>query len=111
MRGSRTVPEAELQVTSRKAIMLTYLRPAIVAAVNLLVLSASLRGEPPPAHETAADIELFAPDKLKWQAGPPSLPKGALIAVLEGDPTKEGPFVFRVKVPNGYRVPAAHAPE
>ncbi len=28
-----------------------------------------------------------------------------MIAVLEGDPTKEGPFVFRVKIPDGYRVP------
>jgi quercetin dioxygenase-like cupin family protein len=28
-----------------------------------------------------------------------------MIAVLEGDPTKEGPFVFRVKLPDGYRVP------
>jgi quercetin dioxygenase-like cupin family protein len=37
--------------------------------------------------------------------GPPSLPQGAKIAVLEGNPTKEGPFVFRVKVPDGYRIP------
>jgi quercetin dioxygenase-like cupin family protein len=28
-----------------------------------------------------------------------------MIAVLEGDPTKEGPFVFRLKLPDGYRVP------
>jgi quercetin dioxygenase-like cupin family protein len=28
-----------------------------------------------------------------------------MIAVLEGDPSKEGPFVFRVKVPDGYRIP------
>ena len=52
-----------------------------------------------------ADIELFAADKIKWQKGPPSLPKGAEIAVLEGDPNKEGPFVFRLKLPDGYRVP------
>jgi hypothetical protein len=45
------------------------------------------------------------PDDLNWQKGPPSLPPGAQIAVLEGDPTKEAPFVFRVKVPDGYRIP------
>src|SRR5262245_61728928 len=28
-----------------------------------------------------------------------------MIAKLEGDPTKDGPFVFRVKLPDGYRVP------
>ena len=56
-------------------------------------------------HKDAAEIELFPPGKIKWQAGPDSLPKGAMFAVLEGDPSKEGPFVFRVKVPDGYRVP------
>ncbi len=79
---------------------------AILAASATLVLSAALRGEPPtPGHKEAADIELFAADKIKWQEGPPSLPKGAMIAVLEGNPSKEGPFVFRVKLPDGYRVP------
>lgn len=28
-----------------------------------------------------------------------------MIAVLEGDPNKEGPFVFRVKALDGYRIP------
>src|SRR6187399_3200322 len=50
-------------------------------------------------------FRVSAPDKLDWKDGPPSLPKGAKIAVLEGDPGKEGPFVFRVKVPDGYRIP------
>jgi anti-sigma factor ChrR (cupin superfamily) len=27
------------------------------------------------------------------------------MAVLEGDPNREGPFVFRLKLPDGYRVP------
>ncbi|OJW06987.1 MAG: hypothetical protein BGO49_27455 [Planctomycetales bacterium 71-10] len=44
-------------------------------------------------------------DKIRWKAGPPSLPPGAEFAVLEGDPSKPGPFVFRVKVPDGYRIP------
>src|SRR5436190_8038148 len=49
-------------------------------------------------------LAIFAPDKMQWGDGPPSLPKGAKIAVLEGDPSKEGPFVFRLKLPDGYRV-------
>jgi hypothetical protein len=48
---------------------------------------------------------LHRPDDLKWKDGPPSLPPGAKIAVLEGDPAKPGPFVFRVKVPDGYKIP------
>jgi quercetin dioxygenase-like cupin family protein len=44
-------------------------------------------------------------DGLKWQDGPASLPPGAKLAVLEGDPTKNGPFVMRIKLPDGYRLP------
>src|SRR5438105_11758726 len=57
------------------------------------------------------EAEVFPPEKVKWKEGPPSLPKGAMIAVLEGDPNKEGPFVFRVKVPDGYRVPVHTHPK
>src|SRR5690242_11768458 len=49
--------------------------------------------------------QIHTPDQLKWQEGPPSLPPGAKIAVLEGDPTKEGPFTMRAKMPDGYSVP------
>lgn len=60
-----------------------------------------------PAHadEHSEGITIHIPDKLVWKNGPQSLPKGAQFAVLEGDPGKEGPFVFRVKVPDGYRIP------
>ena len=73
------------------------------AAVCLAVLG--LLAEVSFADEHGAGIVLNKPDGLKWQDGPASLPKGAQIAVLEGDPSKEGPFVFRVKVPDGYRIP------
>lgn len=57
------------------------------------------------ADEHGKGIVLNSPAQLQWKAGPPSLPKGAQIAVLEGDPNKEGPFVFRIKAPDGYRIP------
>ena len=52
-----------------------------------------------------ADFKLFPVKETDWKQGPAVLPPGAKIAVLEGDPSKEGPFVFRVKVPDGYRIP------
>jgi quercetin dioxygenase-like cupin family protein len=55
--------------------------------------------------EHNAGIVLNYPDNIQWKPGPPSLPKGARIAVLEGEPTKDGMFVFRVKLPDGYRIP------
>jgi hypothetical protein len=42
---------------------------------------------------------------LQWGDAPPTLPKGAKLAVLQGDPSKPGPFVIRLQTPAGYRVP------
>jgi quercetin dioxygenase-like cupin family protein len=85
---------------------------ALLAACSALLFSAALPSEAPTqGHRDSANIDLFPADKIKWQDGPPSLPKGAMIAVLEGDPTKEGPFVFRLKLPDGYRVPAHTHPK
>jgi hypothetical protein len=61
-------------------------------------------------HESGG-IRLSPPDSLEWKEGPASLPKGAQIAALEGDPGKEGPFVFRVRVPDGYRIPVHTHPK
>jgi len=44
-------------------------------------------------------------DEMKWGDAPPTLPKGAKAAVLQGDPTKPGPFVIRLHAQNGYKVP------
>ena len=45
-------------------------------------------------------------DALKW-AAPPAYAKGAQIAVIKGDPSKEGMYVVRLKVPAGFKI-AAH---
>jgi quercetin dioxygenase-like cupin family protein len=74
--------------------------------ITCIIFSAVIQGGPPSAPPKEMDEpELFPAGKIKWQEGPPSLPKGAMVAVLEGDPNKEGPFVFRVKLPDGYRIP------
>ena len=31
---------------------------------------------------------------------------GSKLAVVQGDPSKEGPFVYRLKMPAGYKIPA-----
>jgi Domain of unknown function (DUF4437) len=46
-----------------------------------------------------------SPDAIKWQPAPPSLPRGAELAVLAGDPSaSSGFFALRLKVPAGYQV-------
>jgi uncharacterized protein (TIGR02246 family) len=69
----------------------------------------------PPRQEAAGAIAVAEPApgpgahfharEIVWRDGPPSLPPGAKIAVLEGDPMKAGAFTFRLKFPGGYRIP------
>jgi quercetin dioxygenase-like cupin family protein len=58
------------------------------------------------AEETqSTDMRLYPPATVEWKAGPAALPPGAKVAALEGDPTKEGPFVVRLQFPSGYHIP------
>jgi len=59
----------------------------------------------------ADDHVMVSPDQLKWGATPPSLPKGGQLAVVSGDPSKEGMYVIRLKVPAGYKVAAHQHPQ
>ncbi|UWU17197.1 cupin domain-containing protein (plasmid) [Rhizobium sullae] len=47
---------------------------------------------------------MVTPDDVKWGPAPKVLPAGAEAAVLFGDPTKEGLFALRLKVPSGYAI-------
>jgi quercetin dioxygenase-like cupin family protein len=64
-----------------------------------------------PLPATAADDHVVvSADNLKWGPAPPAFPKGAQIAVVTGDPSKEGLYVYRIKLPAGYKVPAHYHP-
>jgi quercetin dioxygenase-like cupin family protein len=71
-------------------------------AVSLVVARSSFAqtgsGQAPHVMVNAAE--------LKWGPGPPALPPGGQIAVIDGDPSKAGaPFVMAAKIPDGYKVP------
>jgi ketosteroid isomerase-like protein/quercetin dioxygenase-like cupin family protein len=55
-------------------------------------------GPPPTTHVMTESTA------LTWMDGPPSLPKGAKLAVISGDPSKPGPFVVRLQVPAAYKI-------
>lgn len=76
------------------------MRTVIAAALGIALSMGSIC----LAAQHDEGIVLHLPDRVKWQNGPPSLAKGSQIAVLEGDPNKEGPFVFRLILPDGFRV-------
>ena len=67
--------------------------------------SAQTAPKPKPAAKPAARHVMVTPSDVKWGPGPASLPPGAQMAVLDGDPGKAGmPFVIRAKLPDGYKV-------
>lgn len=75
------------------------MRRTTLAVVIALLVVAPLVAEDKKGH-----VMLSAAD-LTWTAGPPSLPKGAQMVVLEGNPAEEGIFTMRLKLPANYRIP------
>ena len=62
----------------------------------------------PQTHDMAMpqkmEISLYPTTEIQWKDGPGSLSAGAKMAVLEGDPTKEGFFTMRLWFPDGFKV-------
>lgn len=54
---------------------------------------------------------VLTPQAIKWGPAPASLPPGAQVAVLYGDPSKAGAFAMRIKAPKGFRIPPHSHPE
>jgi len=48
--------------------------------------------------------------QIKWSAAPNMLPPGAQWFVISGDPSKDGPYVVRLRLPAGYQIPAHNHP-
>jgi quercetin dioxygenase-like cupin family protein len=73
----------------------------LLAAIALLWLTAPAIAQAP--HGSAMTAAHAA--ELDWRDGPASLPPGARIVVLAGNPAEEGPLTFRLQLPPNYRVP------
>ena len=80
-----------------------------VAALATALLWATVPASAQEAEEAAtataeATHVIVEPGEIDWQPAPSVLPAGAMMAVLAGDLTKEGLFIFRVRIPDGHRV-------
>lgn len=88
---------------------------ALPAAAVALTALASLSVHPSlqakNTQGTHAKHIMLTPHQIKWMDAPPALPKGAKIAVLEGDPGKPGPLTLRLKMPANYRIPPHRHPD
>lgn len=63
------------------------------------IFNADSAPAPPPSQHV-----MMAPGGLKWGDPPPSLPSGAKLAVVQGDPSQPQAFVVRLQVPPGYKI-------
>ena len=92
-----------LGIRRQQFCMKIFITPTLIAVFCVGLPPMRLAGH--ASAETAPSSEgFYAPDSIEWKPGLSSLPAGAKMAVLEGDPTKEGPFVMRLQAPAGYHI-------
>lgn len=75
------------------------------SALPTLIASLTLAAASTVALAETAEHKIIPTQDIKWVPAPASIPPGAQAAVLYGDPTKDGLFVLRLKLPKGYRIP------
>ena len=79
-----------------KTILLSGAACAVVFSAVAVAAAKKPAGKPEAVFINGADV--------KYGEAPPSLPKGGMIAVLHGDPSKKVPFAMRFKMPDGYQI-------
>jgi quercetin dioxygenase-like cupin family protein len=67
----------------------------------LVLISLFLSAAEPSVQPSAQPIQIDA-SSVVWKDAPTTMPKGTQMAVLEGDPSKEGMFTLRLKAPKGF---------
>jgi quercetin dioxygenase-like cupin family protein len=72
--------------------------PVLILITAVSAFAAAKKTSKVPTHK------IVTPSEIQWGDPPPSMPKGAKIAVLSGDPSKEGFFVIRIKLVDGFRI-------
>ena len=73
-------------------------------ALGLTLIASSVAAQQSPSS-TSEHVIVALPNKLTWAPAPTSLRDGAELSVVEGDPSKAGPFTMRLRMPDGYRIP------
>jgi len=83
--------------------------PTTLILVAILAGGVSARAEEPKPTTaggvSAEHVIRLTPAELTWTAGPPMLPPGASMAVIDGSFSRPGPFTVRLRFPANYRIP------
>lgn len=80
-------------------------RLGLSVALVLFLSAASTARDMKAMRGGAVQETILTPSEIEWKDGPPAVPKGAQMAVLEGDPAKKAYFTMRLKFPAGYSIP------
>jgi quercetin dioxygenase-like cupin family protein len=88
--------------STRRFTMRVRFASSLVVAVTLLGTLSALAADTPHG--------MYLPNTIKWADPPPFIPKGSKLAVLYGDPAKEGMVVLQARMPANYRIPAHSHP-
>jgi quercetin dioxygenase-like cupin family protein len=83
------------------SMLYRFISVVLVIVIPFLLNAQDMHNKKNEGH-TGHVMKLYS--EIEWVEGPPSLPKGAQVAVLEGDPSKEGPFTMRAKIPADYTI-------
>jgi len=77
--------------------------PMLTTPLLLLAAATTAQEAVRPAAEKPHAV-IARPNAVAWRPAPASLPAGARLAVLEGDPAQPGPFTMRLWMPAGYEI-------
>ncbi len=62
------------------------------------------------AQETGSGMTIIVPGDKQWQKSK-DMPYGMRMMYLHGDPSQPGPYVLRIRVPTGYKIPPVKYPD
>jgi hypothetical protein len=76
------------------------------AAIGASLMACSDRNQPPASSFAKTEGQLLVRAKsIQWSPAPATLPAGAKIALLQGNPKEAGRYVIRVQLPANYKIP------
>jgi hypothetical protein len=87
--------------------MLSVQRFVLPLAAAVLVMGAAAA---PSAHAQDAGMTTLIPTDKHWDKDT-NMPYGMKKIFLYGDPSQPGPYVFRLRVPTGYKIPPVKYPD
>jgi len=85
--------------TKKSNWYLTFAMIGLLCLTGQMVMTAAGAGAP--------EKNAFTPDAIPYGPPPPFVPPGSQLAVIEGNPAAAtGDYTVRLKMPDGYRIPA-----